>query len=132
MTSSRLFRLVVWLVTVSHLVQPWLGQEAYATAMDSVDGQLVICTGTGFKTIMLSADVLPPGHPVEGQKHQDDASLLDCLACLVQALGQWESLTRLDQPSLYRYRLVDALVTDRWTVEPLCHRPLTSRAPPTV
>lgn len=130
MRFSKTYRRIAWLIVAALLVQPWLSQKAVATAAETLN-TLVICTGTGFKAISLPVGFMPPGSPAETPNHHD-TSAANCPACLVQALGQFDGVARLDDPSSYRYWIVEAAVTDRWTAEPLCHRPLHSRAPPTI
>ena len=124
MRFSVTSRSIAWLVVAALLVQPWLGQRAMATASETLNA-LVICTGTGFKVISVPADVLPP----DGRDH-NDTSTANCLACLVQALGQLDGIGRADQPILHSYWTGEKIVVDRWVAELLRHRPMSSRGPP--
>ncbi|MGH1478704.1 MAG: DUF2946 family protein [Geminicoccales bacterium] len=128
MRFSRPFRHLIWLVVIALLVQPLLGQRVLEAAAQT-STMLVICTGTGFKTIQVPNGYGPPMDPVDpsGQQH---GSTLDCLVCLIQGLGQLDDASNHGAPTLLRYWIVETSLTDRWSAEPLCHRPLHSRAPP--
>jgi hypothetical protein len=130
MRFSTTSRSIVWLVVAALLLQPWLGQRAVAKAAETLNG-LVICTGTGFEVISVPADVLPPDQPADTPDH-DDASMANCLACLVQALGQLDGVGRAEPPGLHSYWIGETTVVDRLVVEPLRHRPMSSRGPPAV
>lgn len=128
MRLSLSFRHLTWLVVIALLVQPWFGQRALAAAAQT-STMLVICTGTGFKTIQVTSGYGPPADPIDASGQQQ-GSTLDCLACLVQGLGQLDVASISALPTRHLYWIALASFTDRWTAEPLCHRPLHSRAPP--
>ena len=131
MRFSTTYRSIVWLIVAALLVQPWFGQRAVAKAAETLNG-LVICTGTGFKVISAPTDALSPDQPANAPDH-DDTSMANCLACLVQALGQLDGVGRADQPGLHSYWVDATIIVDRWVVvEPLRYRPMSSRGPPPV
>ena len=128
MRFSAVSRSMVWLIVAALLVQPWLGQRAVAEAAETFDG-LVICTGTGFEVISVPADLLPPDQPADVPDH-DETSTANCLACLVQALGQLDGVGRAGPPDLHSYWIGATIVVDRWVTKPRQHRPMSSRGPP--
>jgi hypothetical protein len=131
MLFSKTFRKVAWLVVIALLAQTWHGpMAAAAKAMDGMKG-LVICTGAGFKVIAVPEGALPPDVPSE-MPSRSDASTDNCLTCLVQIFGPFDNIDRVNAPSQHRYWMYETIVTDYWAAEPLCHRPLSSRAPPLI
>lgn len=130
MRFSRFYRKTTWLLLVALIAPTWLGPVAAANAMERVT-MLVVCTGAGFRVINLPLDTLPIDVAAKnGDSHQ--VADAHCPACLVEVLGQCDKIARLDAPFLHRYWLRPMIVRDHWAAEPLCHRSLSSRAPPAI
>lgn len=125
MRSLSRYRHIAWVAVIALMAQSWLVPFATVAAAARLNA-VTICTGTGFKVILLPDDA---GLPSDGQPGHAEQSP-DCAACLVQALGKAGMSAEPEGMLWQRPEALEPLAPARQPLMRPGHSPLQSRAPP--